>query len=250
VPRFALLLAYDGTDFAGWWRQDGRRTVAGELDAAFARIGEGDAAAVGSSRTDAGVHAHGQLAHVDLHRAWEPARLALALARHLPPDLSCLGAARVPDAWHAVHGVRRKTYRYLIDPGVDPFLARTAWRVPACDPDLLAQAAALVPGRRDWATFVRRGEYRADTTSRVLTCRWRHEGAAMACDLAADGFIYRLARSLVGGMVAVARGSIPLAEWSSALAGTPCGAARQQAPAHGLHLLRIVHRHPPAFTGL
>ena len=67
---------------------------------------------------------------------------------------------------------------------------------------------------------------------------------------AADGFIYRLARSLVGGMVAVGRGSIPLAEWSSALAGTACGAARQQAPAHGLHLLRVVHRQAPAFTYL
>lgn len=251
MPRFALLLAYDGTDFAGWWRQDGRRTVAGELDAACARLGEADAAAVGASRTDAGVHARGQLAHVDLRRDWQPGQLAAALARHLPPDLSCLGAALVPATWHAVHGVRRKTYRYLIDPGADPFLARTAWRVPrTLDAGLLARASALVPGRRDWAAFVRRGEYRADTSSRVLTCRWRREGAALACDLAADGFIYRLARSLVGGMVAVGRGSIPLAEWSAALTGTPCGAARQQAPAHGLHLLRVVHRQAPVFSWL
>lgn len=250
MPRFALLLAYDGTGFQGWWRQPGVRTVAGELDAACARLGEAGAEAVGSSRTDAGVHAHGQLAHVDLRRDWEPGRLAAALGRHLPSDLSCLAVARVAEAWHAVHGVRRKTYRYRLDAGVvpDPFLARTAWRVPGTvDEPLLRRAAAMVPGRRDWAAFVRRGDHREDTVHRVLRCAWRRQGAALVCDLAADGFIYRLARSLVGGMVAVGRGSLDPAAWSAALAGADPSAARHQAPAHGLALLRVVHRRPPAW---
>src|SRR6185295_14008941 len=196
--RFAFLLAYDGTDFAGWWRQPGRRTVAGELDAALDRLGETGAEPVGSSRTDAGVHARGQLAHADLHRDWDPRRLAAGLGRHLPPDLSCLAAARVDDAWHAVHGVRRKTYRYQLDVRsvADPFLARTAWRVPSgLDPAALSAAAAEVPGQRDWSAFVRRGEHRAGTTCRVLSCRWRRRGDVLACDNGADGFIYRLARS-------------------------------------------------------
>ena len=250
MPRYALLIAYDGTDFAGWWRQPGLRTVAGELDQALARIGEEGAEPVGSSRTDAGVHARGQLAHVNLRRSWEPGRLALTLGRQLPPDVACLAAARVDDAWHAVYGVRRNTYRYQIDAGVvaDPMLARTAWRVSGLDEARLLRASIAVPGQRDWAAFVRRGEYRSDTQSRVLSCRWQRRQGILACDLSADGFIYRLVRSLVGGMISVARGSTAMEQWRSALVGTTNGAARQQAPAHGLHLLRIVHRQPPRWV--
>lgn len=247
MPRYALLLAYDGTDFAGWWRQPGRRTVAGELDAACARLGEREAAPVGASRTDAGVHAEGQLAHVDLRRAWTPAALHAALGRQLPSDLALRAVALVDDGWHAAHGVRRKTYRYRIDAGVvpDPFLARTAWRLHGLDMQRLAQAAALVPGRRDWATFVRRGEHRERTVCRVLSCRWRARGSDLACEIAADGFIYRLARSLVGGMALVGRGACGLDDWRRVLAGAAGEAARQQAPARGLCLRRVVHRDPP-----
>jgi len=250
MPRYALLLAYDGTDFAGWWRQPDLRTVAGELDAAFARIGEPAAQAVGASRTDAGVHALGQLAHVDLRRAWDPSRLLAVLNRHLPSDLACRAVAPVSDAWHAVHGVRRKTYRYAIDAGAvrDPLRARTTWRVEGLDPVLLAQAAALVPGRRDWAAFVRRGEHRERTICRVTACRWRLNDGLLTCDLTADAFMYRLVRSLVGGMVLIGRGACPLAAWQSALDGRPGGVSRQQAPAHGLGLLRVVHRQPPVWT--
>jgi tRNA pseudouridine38-40 synthase len=250
VPRYALLLAYDGTGFAGWWRQPDQRTVAGELDVACARVGEDGAQAVGSSRTDAGVHACGQLAHVDLRRSWQPGRLAAALGRHLPPDVSCLAAAAVAPDWHAVHGVRRKTYRYRIDdgPAPDPFLARTAWRVPGhLDRELLTAAALPVPGKRDWAAFVRRGDHREDTVRRLRSCRWQHRDGALACDITADGFILHLARSLVGGMVAVARGAVGASDWEAALAGTPTEAARQMAPAHGLCLWKIVHGAPPSW---
>jgi tRNA pseudouridine38-40 synthase len=86
--RYALWLAYDGTAFAGWWRQPGERTVAECIDAAFARFGETEARVVGVSRTDAGVHARGQVAHVDTLRTYEPSRLLGILASHLPPDIA------------------------------------------------------------------------------------------------------------------------------------------------------------------
>jgi tRNA pseudouridine38-40 synthase len=250
MPRYALLLAYDGTGFAGWWRQPGRATIAGELDAACARIAEPEAEAVGASRTDAGVHALGQLAHLDLRRTWEPARLLAALNRQLPPAIVVRAAAAVAPDWHAVHGVRRKTYRYAIDGGAlrDPFRVRTAWRMPGLDAGVLAAAAAHVPGRRDWAAFVRRGEYRTSTVCRVSACRWRMRDGLLACDLTADAFIYRLVRSLVGGMALVARGGCGLAAWRAVLDGAAGEAARQQAPAHGLTLLRVAHRAPPAWV--
>ncbi len=250
MPRYALRLAYDGTDFAGWWRQPGRRTVAGELDAALARIGEAGAEPVGASRTDAGVHALGQLAHCDLRRAWQPDRLMTVLDHQLPPDLAVVAAARVDDGWHAVHGVRRKTYRYVIEAGAvrDPFRARTAWTLAGLDPARLVAAAQLVPGRRDWSAFVRRGEHRAATVCQITACRWHGRDGRLACDLTADAFIYRLVRSLVGGMVLVGRGACTLAAWRAVLDGTPGEAARQQAPARGLSLLRVVHRTPPAWV--
>lgn len=252
MPRYALLLAWDGGGFAGWWRQADRRTVAGELDAALARLGEADAAAVGASRTDAGVHARGQLAHVDLRRAWDPAALAARLDRLLPPDCACRAAASVAADWHAAHGVRHKTYRYRLDlaAGKDPFAARLAWRPPGTvDPDLLAAAAALAPGRRDWSAFVRRGDHREDTWCRLAACRWRRQGGLLACELRADRFLYRLARSLAGGMVAVARGGCSLDDWRAALAGQRTPAASQQAPAAGLCLERVAHRDPPRWAG-
>jgi tRNA pseudouridine38-40 synthase len=252
MPRYALLLAYDGTGFAGWWRQPGRRTVAGELDAAFLRLGEPAAAPVGASRTDAGVHALAQTAHADLARAWDPAALAAALDAQLPEDLCCRAAARVAEGWHAVHGVLRKTYRYRIwtGPGRDPFLAaRLAWRPPwPLDARRLAACARAAPGERDWAAFVRRGERRGDTRCRLLACSWRRQGPLLVCTLAADGFIYRLARSLVGGMAAVARGAADAAEWRAALAGTPGRASTQQAPALGLRLEAVRYAEPPAWA--
>jgi tRNA pseudouridine38-40 synthase len=248
MPRYALLLAYDGGAFAGWWRQPDQRTVAGELDAALARLGEAAAEATGASRTDAGVHARGQLAHVDLRRTWDSADLARRLNGHLPADLACRGAAAVDDGWHAVHGVRRKTYRYRVATVRDPFVAATAWFPPSTlDPAILHTCAGLAPGQRDWAAFVRRGDHRADTTHLLRVCRWRTRGALWTCDLTADGFIYRLARSLVGGMVLAARGGCSVADWSAALAGERRPAATQQAPAHGLCLERVVHRRPPGW---
>lgn len=248
MPRYALLIAYHGGGFAGWAPQPGQRSVAGELAAALARLGD-PAQPVGASRTDAGVHALGQVAHVDLARPWEPARLRLALARHCPPDLAVRAVARVPEGWDARRGVRWKRYRYTLDLGAppDPFLHDRAWAVGGLDLQRLAAAAALAAGARDWRSFARRGEQRADTRCMLHACRWRRLGRRLVIDLVADAFIYRLARALVGGLVQVARGAIALDEWRRGLAGERVGAARQQAPARGLCLARIRYRDPPAW---
>ncbi|MBA3846358.1 MAG: tRNA pseudouridine synthase A [Planctomycetes bacterium] len=252
MPRFALFIAYDGTAFAGWWRQKDRRTVAGEIDRAFARLGERGAEAVGASRTDAGVHAKGQVAHVDLKRAWQPLALANALARQLPADVSCYGVAAVADDWHAVHLVRSKNYRYVLDVGdcPDPFIAaRFSWRV-AKRPTLadLRSAAALVPGSRDWRAFRRRGDHRDDTRCRVLRCTWTARERYLICSISATGFIYRLARSLVGGMLGVATGALEWGDWRAALDGETTEASRQQAPALGLCLHHINYPSEPEWV--
>ena len=249
MPRYALLIAYDGTDFAGWWRQPGSRTVAGELDAAFARIGEPRAQPVGASRTDAGVHARGQVAHVDCERSWDPAQLAHVLARQLPDDLSCRAVAATNDDWHAVHAASGKTYRYRLHIALqsDPFVARRiAWRPPfAVDLAALQQAAAAVRGELDASGFARRGEHRDDLRLRLDVVRWYHRGDYRICQVRGTRFAYRLVRSLVGGMVATATGTVSQAEWRAAIAGEPSPAGQQQAPACGLCLERVHYSQPP-----
>jgi tRNA pseudouridine38-40 synthase len=243
--RFALLIAYDGTDFAGWWRQPGRRTVAGEFDRAFARLGEGEAEVVGASRTDAGVHASGQVAHVTTTRTWDPAVLVRALATHLPPDAVCRAAAVVDGGWDACHRAVAKTYRYTIDHGAvaDPFLARFAWRPPfRLDAQALMAAAHGIAGERDWRGFAKRGETRhldGDLVRRIDEVVWEVEGTRLCCRVRGGGFTYRLVRSLVGAMVAVANGTCSRAELDAALGGGTSPAGAQLAPARGLRLDRV-----------
>ena len=244
--RLALLIAYDGTDFSGWWRQVDQPAVATVLDAACRRLGE-PGEAVGASRTDAGVHARGQVAHLDLVRSWDPAHFGRCLNRHLPPSVRVRAAAPVADDWHAVHDVRHKTYRYRLDVRAcpDPFQARFAWAMPV-DESVLATVAGLVPGRRDWTALVRRDEWRADTVCQVLRCAWRHCGGYVDCRISADRFVYRMVRSLVGAMVQVGRGGMTEADFAAMLAGEQ--ACPHQAPAQGLRLERIAYRHAPAWV--
>lgn len=250
VMRIALLIAYDGTAFAGWWRQPGERTVAGVFDEAFARLGELQAQVVGASRTDAGVHAEGQVAHVTTSRPWDTGVLRQALAAHLPADAACRAVAAVADGWDACHDAVAKTYRYTIDHGevADPFLARFAWRTPfRLEPERLRAAATGLAGERDWRGFSKRGETRhldGDLVRRITQVDWHHDGHRLCCDITGAGFTYRLVRSLVGAMVAVAHGTCTPADLAAALTGEDSPAGRQQAPAHGLCLRRVAYATP------
>jgi tRNA pseudouridine38-40 synthase len=249
--RYALLIAYDGTDLTGWWRQAEGRSVAGCLDAAFALLGEPAAAVVGASRTDAGVHAHGQVAHVDCERTWDVRDLVRSLNRHLPPAAVVRGAVAVDPDFHAVHAVVAKTYRYAVDlgPVADPFLARWAWRPPYhLDPTRLPALAARVTAMTTAAAFARRGDQRDDLSVAIRSCRWHRRGSTWIASITADRFTYRLVRSLVGGMLATAQGTCSDAQWSAALTGEDSPAGQQQAPARGLHLWRVTYPRPLVFT--
>ncbi len=251
--RHALLIAYDGTDFAGWWRQPGQRTVAGVFDAAFARIGEAQAQVVGASRTDAGVHAQGQVAHVVTTRTWVSRDLQRAVSTHLPADIACRAVMAVDEDWDACHHAVHKTYHYTIDHGEapDPFAARFAWRTPFhLQLARLQEAAQGVAGERDWSGFSRRGETRhldGDLIRHIDRVVWSSDGQRLRCEVGGGGFTYRLVRSLVGAMVAVANGTCAHAELTAALAGEDVPAGHQQAPARGLCLMQVAYP-TPIFT--
>jgi tRNA pseudouridine38-40 synthase len=243
VPTL-LLLAYDGTDLSGCPEVRGRRTVVGELRAALGRAGVHGALEC-LSRTDAGVHARGQVAVAEPDRRLGPDRLLLALDRHLPPDLRCVGAAEVD----GVPAVRAKTYRYTFDlsPFGDPRLARCAWRA-RLDADRLVALTPRLVGRRDLSAFRRRGETRADLVRTIEAASCSVDGAVATIAVRGDGFAYRGVRSLVGALVAVARGAASEDDLDAALAGVPTDVARQQAPARGLSLDEVELEPAPAWV--
>lgn len=251
MPRFALRIAYQGTAFHGWWRQPQQRTVAGLLDQAFARLGEGEAAPVGAARTDAGVHATGHIAHVDLQRVWQPGRLLGQLNAQLEPDCVVTGVAAVADDWHACHDARGKSYCYTIDDRAvpDPFRAPLCWRTPfRLELTTLQDLAAQIPGQRDWGGFSRRGEYREDVVRTINTCTWqRAADSLLSMQIRGEGFTYHLVRSLVGACVAVAHGTCTKADFVASLAGDSTAAGAQQAPASGLCLETVHYDDPPAW---
>jgi len=242
--RIRIDLAYDGTAFAGWQFQTRRRTVQATLEAALSRLNGGRAVRVrGASRTDAGVHARGQVADCAIACRLDDAGLERALTRLLPPDVRPLSVRTVDDRFHAQYDALRKTYRYRVDRSrhADPFLARYALHVPyALDVERLREMLALLPGRRDWSGF-------SDSRCRVRD-RIREVFEASFVDLppwggaftfTADGFLTRMVRNLVGTALEIGSGRMPLERATEILDQRDRTLAAAAAPAHGLILWRV-----------
>ncbi len=230
-----MRLAFHGGGFHGAEATDGARCVRDELRAALRRMGERGLVDL-VSRTDAGVHAEGMVAAVQGVRPRERDELLRKLNGQLPADLRVHGVCGPLDA---VPAVRDKTYRYQVDltPWGDPFLADRAWRpVGHHDPDLMHRAAALWVGTHDLWGFHRRGETRSDMQRSILQCGWTEQGDVWHLRVRGRRFLYRQVRSMVGSILAVARGATTLDELAQALEGERTTACDHQAPARGLVL--------------
>jgi len=248
---YRVTLAYDGTDFAGWQVQradTGSRTVQGVLEAALARLaGDARVPVRGAGRTDAGVHALGQVASFELSRDMEPATLARALNGMLPPDVRVLEAGRAPEGFDARRWALSKLYRYELDAGPVrlPQRRRGAGYVSCrLDEEAVTAAAALYLGRHDFASTASSGGS-ARTTERTITrshARFE-DGAAsvrtLVYEVEAGGFLRKMVRSLVGGLVAAGRGAITMADLQRALLARDRRGWPPPAEACGLTLVRV-----------
>ncbi len=223
AARIRLDLAYDGTDFSGWAAQPGRRTVQGELERALgvlARRGPVPALIV-AGRTDAGVHARGQVAHVDLAPAVATDPLLLRrLNGLLPADVRVRAAAPAPDGFDARFSALWRRYRYRVADrprSVDPLRRAdtVTWARPL-DLDRLRAASGALLGEHDFAAYCRRREG-ATTVRAVLALDWQRTAAGvLEMQVTADAFCHCMVRSLVGALVAVGEGRRPV-EWPAAL---------------------------------
>ena len=243
LGRFRLDIAYDGTDFSGWAAQPGRRTVAGVLTEALSRVLRMPVVLTVAGRTDAGVHATGQVASADLPADLDTTWTVRRLAGALPVDVRVTAVTAVPAAFDARFAALRRHYRYRISIaswGADPLRVRDtlAWPHPL-DLDAVAAASAGLLGEHDFAAFCRRRE--GATTVRALQrLDWvRTADGVVEAAVSADAFCHSMVRSLVGALLDVGRGRRNV-EWPAMLLRRQERAAEVAvAPAHGLTLTGV-----------
>ncbi|MFL6287858.1 MAG: tRNA pseudouridine(38-40) synthase TruA [Actinomycetes bacterium] len=246
--RVRLDLGYDGTDFSGWARQRDRRTVEGVLDQALAmvlRLPRPPRLTV-AGRTDAGVHARGQVAHTDLPaEVWaaHTERLIPSLRGVLPDDVRVTSAQRVPDVFDARFGALSRRYSYRLSDaasGVDPTRRHdTAWHRRPLNVARMNEGAALLVGEHDFVAFCKRREG-ASTVRTLQTLAWdRKADGVLEVTVVADAFCHNMVRSLVGACVAVGEGKRAASWTAEILASTERSSAVPVMPPHGLTLQEV-----------
>jgi tRNA pseudouridine38-40 synthase len=243
----SLTLAYEGTAFAGWQRQPGARTVQAVLEDALGAIEERPVTLVAAGRTDAGVHARGQVASADVDNRLSPAVLIRALNMRLPEDVRVLSVAEENPGFDARRDARGKVYQYTIALGADPgpFVRRVVWHVPQpLDVAAMRQAAAVVVGEHDFSAFRASGGDVRTSVRRLLSSRLVDEGGGphyLRYQVAGTGFLRHMVRNIVGTLVDIGKGRWPPEEMAAILASRSRHRAGATAPAHGLVLVRVVY---------
>jgi tRNA pseudouridine38-40 synthase len=236
LRHFKLTLAYDGTGYGGWQWQPNATTEQELVEKALAKLGHAGRVH-GSGRTDAGVHARAQVASCSLATSLRVPVLFRALNANLPEDVRILRVQEVDAKFHARFSAKRKEYRYQIDCGAvaDPFLRRYAWHHPRpLDVAAMRRAARLLKGRRDFSALAAKSERNPVRTISKLAITKR--GNLLTIAVAADGFLYKMVRSIVGALVKVGEGRMTAEELATLRKRT---ALVETAPAHGLFLWQV-----------
>mgnify|MGYP000851089837 FL=1 len=242
MTTFKLVLEYDGTHYSGWQRQLNATTVQAAVEDALAAIAQMRLTIVGAGRTDAGVHALGQVASFKTERRLLPREWLRALNAHLPSDISALSVDEVPDHFHARYSATGKLYEYhILNRSERAALLRArAWTVyKPLNIDAMSEAAASLLGSHDFSSFQTAPTDNKNPHCRLLQSELRRQGDLIVCSFYADRFLKQMVRTLVGTLVEVGRGKRPASDMSTVLTSRSRPAAGRTAPAHGLYLVRV-----------
>ncbi len=243
----ALTIAYRGTDYAGWQRQTNALAVQQVVEEALETVLGHRITIHGAGRTDAGVHARGQVAHFDNERDFPSSGLVAATNRHLPSDIRILSACRMPAGFHARKHAAAKEYRYrlvaaqVLSPLDSWFAVRCA---PGIDHSALEAAAVRLRGRHDFSAFALAGGAHKTSERSIFEAEWRRQGGELCFRVVGDGFLRGMVRSLVGTMLEVGTGRRDLESFAALLGGGERSAAGPTAPPQGLVLYEVRYDEP------
>ena len=246
--NFKLLIQYDGTDFHGWQVQENDRTIQGELERIISTLEGRHVGVIGSGRTDAGVHAEGQVANVHMEKPFTPEKLRNALNGNLWRDIRVMNVEQVPDDFHARFSAKSKTYIYRIvnAPVMSPFWRRFAhFESKPLNLPAMIEASRYFLGEHDWTAF---SSAQGDTENKVrnitefdIQSTWDARASAnlIECRVSANGFLRYMVRSLVGTLLEVGRGDKDSDTIQTAIITGDRNLAGTTAPAQGLTLVKV-----------
>lgn len=249
MPRFKLVIEYAGTRYSGWQIQKNARTVQGEIARAIREVsGRQDFELYGSGRTDAGVHALAQVAHLELYTSLQPEILRRRINDELPADINIRSVQPVPHRFHARHDAVARTYLYQISRRRTAFAKPFVWWIrEPLDLDAMRAAAAAFAGMRDFAAFTEDDPEEKSTRVLVERLDLSEAGALVLIRIQGSHFLWKMVRRIVGVLAAVGRGELEAADAARFLdERSPAGAgmtpAALTAPAAGLFLERVSYR--------
>jgi tRNA pseudouridine38-40 synthase len=245
--RFRLIIAYDGTPFSGWQSQNNSIAIQPLIEKALSVVLREEISIVGAGRTDAGVHAFGQIAHFDTSNIFEDQRVRLSLNALLPPEIRILDIQRTDDKFHARYDAKGKIYHYRLhlDRTPDPFKRLYSHHVLyRLDLNALAEAAMTLVGKHDFRSFANEADEGSASKNSIRTLKRIDtipEQGGIRLEFEGDGFLYKMVRNITGTLLDVARGKIPLSSLLAILESKDRRAAGPSAPAHGLSLVKVIY---------
>ena len=244
MARYKITLAYDGSNFAGSQKQANSRTVQGELENALAQIGWTDRSVLMAGRTDAGVHASGQVATFDFNE-WNrnSEKLLNAINARLPKDIAVKKLQKVANQFHPRFDATSRTYRYrLFHKSIrEPLREKFEWHVWAkFDADALKESASVFLGKHDFSAFGSKTSSDGTTIRTISMCQWKKKpNGEYQFEVSADAFLYRMVRRMVHVQISVAQGKCSVKDVEHALSKKQVKLPSGLAPAHGLTLIKI-----------
>ncbi|MBO5525754.1 MAG: tRNA pseudouridine(38-40) synthase TruA [Clostridia bacterium] len=236
--RYAILVSYDGTDFCGWQVQPNKRTVQSVLEQALSKRLSQEIRLTASGRTDAGVHAYGQVCHFDAQTSIPAKKIADSVNPSLPSDVKILKSAQADDSFDANRTAKKKTYRYTFyrSERDDPMYERYGVRLPFVDLEKMKEGAALLVGEHDFKAFCASGSSVKTTVRTIYDASFTQEGNLLVFRITGNGFLYNMVRTLVGELVDIGRGRLTCADLESSFrTGSRQGIGKTM-PARGLAL--------------
>jgi tRNA pseudouridine38-40 synthase len=240
TKNIRLIIEYDGGAFAGWQYQPNQRTIQGELEKALKKLTTRKVTLYGAGRTDAGVHARGQVANFRISHNLPLRKYRDGLNFYLPDTIRILEAESVPDDFHARFDAIYRRYRYLVGLGRTALESGRRWEIDfQPDIQLLIETADYILGEHDFAACCVVASQKENNRCLVYSSRWRRHGDVLIYDIMADRFLHSMIRSLVGLMMETAQGKVTLKRFKEILRNGDHTVIRKTAPAHGLYLMQV-----------